>query len=94
MSTVADLWVKDPPKLRLFTPLPLVGEHFTSGDNPVSIMLVKDNAVWAPTDEPQITQLANILSDLNKSSGCLFRHMSAYRSNLETASEEICHQSG
>jgi len=67
MWTISDLWLKHPAKLRFFTTLPYIGEHFIAGDHPVLVIQVRDNPVWVPIDDPkaQITQLQDILSGPN-----------------------------
>jgi Protein of unknown function (DUF4238) len=67
MWTMADIWLKNPPKLRFFTTLPYIGERFISGDHPVVVIHVRDNPVWVPTDDPkaEITQLSDLLTTPN-----------------------------
>jgi hypothetical protein len=57
-------WGKNPPYLKFVTMLPIVGEHFITGDSPVLILQIYDNAVWVPVADPKlrITQLSDILN--------------------------------
>jgi hypothetical protein len=65
--TISDRWLRTLPKLRFFTTLPYVGEHFIGGDHPVTVIHVRENPVWIPRDEPKagITQLNDILTNPN-----------------------------
>ncbi|MGA2431479.1 MAG: DUF4238 domain-containing protein [Candidatus Acidiferrum sp.] len=65
ISTLMNAWSKNPPKCRFYTPLPYVGEHFITGDNPVLAIQVNDNPVWLPTDTPKlgIIDLEEILAN-------------------------------
>lgn len=67
MQKIADLWLKNTPKLRFFTTLPYVGEYFIAGDNPVLIIYLHDNLLWTPGDDPQqrITQLNDLMTRRN-----------------------------
>jgi hypothetical protein len=64
MRAMCDHWGKNPPYLKFVTTLPFVGEHFITGDSPVLILQIYDNAVWAPVIDPElrITQLSDILN--------------------------------
>jgi hypothetical protein len=56
-------WINNPPTFRFYTPLPSIGNRFVTGDHPVMVMLSHDNAIWTPTENPElrITNLAEIL---------------------------------
>ena len=64
MRAMCDHWGKNPPYLKFVTTLPFVGEHFITGDSPVLILQIYDNAVWVPVAEPKrrISQLSDILN--------------------------------
>lgn len=64
MHTIINNWSCQSPTIRFFTSLPLVGEHYVTGDSPVLAIQINDNRLWVPGDTPQesITDLTDILS--------------------------------
>jgi hypothetical protein len=77
MYTMLNVWGMNPPKLRFFTTVPLVSDHFISGDNPVYVVFLEANPVWTPTEEPQqkITKLTDLLDMPNVG---FWLHLSPY----------------
>ena len=67
MWTMMDVWLKNRPKFYFYTPLPYVGEHFITGDNPVLVIQMNENQIWVPADTPNIviTDLGRILQNPN-----------------------------
>jgi len=57
-------WRNRTPTIHFFTSLPLVGEHYVTGDSPVLAIQINESRVWMPGDTPQesITNLTDILS--------------------------------
>lgn len=62
--TIISRWLDHCPIFDFVTPLPFIGETFITGDHPVLALILNDNRVWTPTDEPQqgITNLVEILN--------------------------------
>ena len=60
-----DFWIANSPNVHFYTSLPLVGEHYITGDSPVLVILMNDNPIWVPTCVPTkgITDVAEILKN-------------------------------
>ena len=54
MKTMTDAWIEKFPTFRFHTPLPLIGDHFITGDHPVMIIQSKQNEIWLPVDMPSL----------------------------------------
>jgi hypothetical protein len=63
IEMLLDYWAKNLPTIRLFTPLPNIGETYITGDHPVVVLLINDNQIWEPVSQPVqgITNLTDIL---------------------------------
>jgi hypothetical protein len=65
MRQLTAFWAQAAPRLRFYTPLPYVGDHFISGDHPVVAIFVRKNELWLPDGNPEqrITQLHDLLAN-------------------------------
>ena len=65
MWTIMHFWITNSPKVHFYTSLPLVGEYYITGDSPVLVILMNDNAIWTPTSAPtkSITDVTEILKN-------------------------------
>jgi hypothetical protein len=52
MWTLTDAFLKNQPEFQFYTTLPTIGAYFLTGDNPVLVIEVKENNLWAPATLP------------------------------------------
>lgn len=77
MHTIIARWSQHLPTIHFYTSLPLVGEHYITGDSPVLVIRINDNPVWVPVDVPQ-ESITNLGDTLDSPRYCFMLPLSPY----------------